>query len=101
MMTRQRCAICDCDRDGNVWPESADVLCRQHWGLLAVRGFMRCGALSDWPPLQVGKHPMAVMHRTMLLTKDERYAAARPLSWQVIVLAACSGRDVWWDDGTG
>lgn len=54
MMTRQRCAICDCDREGNVWPESADVLCDAHWTLAGVRDFVQRGALSDWQPLPTG-----------------------------------------------
>jgi len=65
MMTQQRCAICDCDRDGNVWPESAEFLCDAHWTLAGIRDFVRRGALSDWEPLPTGKHPVPVCHDGM------------------------------------
>ena len=101
MTVHALCAICDCDREGNVWPESAESLCAAHWTMAGVRDFVQRGAISDWEPMQAGKHPVMVNHAAMLLTKDERVAASRPLRWQIIILSLCNQRGVWWDDGSG
>lgn len=103
MMTQQRCAICDCDRDGNVWPESAGLLCADHWPLASVRDLVTCGAWSEFDMNLWGKRPN---HAGMLLTRNPKEAAKRH-PWQAVLLAACNAYSdrhnvmVWWDDGTG
>lgn len=47
-ISRERCAICDCDRDGNVWPESAGMLCVRHQTIARMRAFVIAGALTDF-----------------------------------------------------
>lgn len=104
MSTTPRCAICDCDRDGNVWPESAESLCAAHWLASSVRNLVRAGAWSEWPQNKFGVAPN---HQQMMLTRDVQEAEKRH-PWQAVVLASCNaytirhgyGVPVWWDDGT-
>ena len=93
MMTRQRCAICDCDREGNVWPESAEFLCDAHWLASSVRSLVRAGAWSEFDMNLWGKRPN---HAGMLLTRDPKEAEKRH-SWQAVVLPALTGKRVAWE----
>lgn len=102
MMTQQRCAICDCDREGNVWPESADALCADHWLLASVRSLVQCGAWSEFDMDKWGKR---FNHRALLCHTPPENAPRR--CWQASVLSVCNhyvfthGVRVTWDDGTG
>lgn len=93
MMTHQRCAICDCDRNGNVWPESAESLCADHWLLGTVRSLVRSGVWSEFDADAYGVRPN---HAAMMMS-----ATAKPRYWQAVILAACNVRGVWWDAGDG
>lgn len=93
MSTTPRCAICDCDREGNVWPESADSLCAAHYRLAGKRDLVLRAALSDWEPMGVNG-AILVSHRTMLLRP-----AMPPLYWQASILALLTCAGVVWDDG--
>src|SRR5690242_9390858 len=103
MMTQQRCAICDCDRDGNVWPESAESLCDAHWLASSVRNLVRAGAWSEFDMNLWGKRPN---HRAEMLSRNEIDARYRH-PWQAVVLTICNAYTVryvihvCWDDGTG
>ena len=89
-----RCAVCDGD-------PQLQTYCDWHYWLSMLRAHVQAGIISDWEPMQASKHPVIVNHAAMLLTKDERVAASRPLRWQIIILSLCNQRGVWWDDGSG
>lgn len=55
MTPHERCAICDCDREGNVWPESADKLCPAHDRLAVLWAAVRSGDCSEWRANSGGK----------------------------------------------
>lgn len=59
MMTRQRCAICDCDRD-------CRELCAMHRVWAEKRRKVRDGTLSDWQRNTGG----AVQHAEMMTVRE-------------------------------
>jgi hypothetical protein len=95
-MIQPRCAICDADRDGAVWPESAESLCAAHWLLASVRSLVRCGAWSEFDADKWGRRPN---HRDMM--RQPPSETQTPRTWRAVVLALLTVKGVYWDDGSG
>ncbi len=87
-----RCAICDADRDGAVWPESAESLCAAHWLLASVRSLVRCGAWSEFDADKWGKRPN---HCDMM--RQPPSETQTPRTWRAVVLSALNVKRVAWE----
>lgn len=79
------CAICD------EMPQ-VDSLCWQHALLRLERQAVLDGSKSDWPPLQLGKHPKPVSHQREMLDRSHGRTA-----WIVELTVLLSEKDVLLD----